>query len=78
MEIEYSKQAEKFLKRQDADTRDRIRNAIRNLPAGDVKRLQGRNGYRLRVGSYRVIFDNDGHVLYIERIDNRGQVYKEG
>ena len=26
---------------------------------GDVKPLQGRNGYRLRIGSYWVIFDED-------------------
>lgn len=77
MDIRYSKQAEKFLNKQDATTRNRIRNAIHNLPSGDVIKLQGRNGYRLRVGSYRVIFDRDGNVLYIERIDNRGQIYKE-
>ncbi len=77
MEIQYSKQAEKFLKKQDAYTRERIRNAIHNLPLGDVKKLRGRNGYRLRVGDYRVIFDKNGNILYIERIDNRGQVYKE-
>ncbi len=77
MEINYSKQAEKFLKKQDPVTRTRIRNAIHNLPYGDVKKLQGRNGYRLRVGNYRVIFDRNGNVLYIERIDNRGQIYKE-
>lgn len=77
MEIQYSKQAEKFLKKQDAITRNRIRTAIHNLPSGDVKKLQGRNGYRLRIGDYRVIFDRNGNVLYIERIDNRGQIYKE-
>lgn len=26
---------------------------------GDVKRLQGRKGFRMRVGSYRVLFDED-------------------
>jgi mRNA interferase RelE/StbE len=26
---------------------------------GDVKQLKGRQGYRLRVGRYRVIFDED-------------------
>ncbi|MCA0049383.1 plasmid stabilization protein [Mesorhizobium sp. B283B1A] len=26
---------------------------------GDVKRLSGRDGYRLRIGRYRVIFDED-------------------
>lgn len=77
MDIRYSKQAEKFLKKQDTTTRNRIRSAIQNLPSGDVIKLQGRNGYRLRIGSYRVIFDKYGNVLYIERIDNRGQIYKE-
>ncbi len=76
-EIHYSKQAEKFLKKLDSTTRNRIRNAIHNLPAGDVKKLQGRNGYRLRVGDYRIIFDTEGNILYIERIGNRGQIYKE-
>lgn len=26
---------------------------------GDVKRLKGREGFRLRIGEYRVIFDED-------------------
>lgn len=77
MEIKFSKQAEKFLKKQDVTTRNRILNAIHNLPSGDVKKLQGKAGYRLRVGNYRIIFDRDGNVLYIALIDNRGQVYKE-
>ena len=49
--------------------------AIHNLPSGDVKKLQGQNGYRLRVDDYRVIFDMDGNILYIERIGNRGLIY---
>ena len=75
MEIQYSKQALKFLKKQDVPTRKRIINAI-NLPAGDVKALQGRNDYRLRVGDYRIIFDINGNILLIEAIGNRGQIYK--
>lgn len=27
--------------------------------AADIKRLSGRQGYRMRVGSYRIIFDED-------------------
>ncbi len=37
---------------------------------GDVKRLQGRDGYRLRIGDYRVIFDEDKTTIlaiYISR-----------
>ena len=74
--VQYSKQAEKFLERQTENTRKRIRAAIAALPAGDVKKLKGVPYYRLRVGSYRVLFDKDGNVLTIIRIDNRGQVYK--
>ena len=74
--IQYSKQALKFLNKQDRPTKIRIVNAINRLPSGDVKKLQGTTGYRLRVGDYRIIFDYNGIVLAIEKIDNRGQVYK--
>ncbi len=76
MEIQYSKQAIKFLKKQDMPTRKHLVTAINLLPSGDVKSLQGRKDYRLRVGSFRIIFDIDGNVLFIEKIDNRGQIYK--
>ena len=76
MTINYSKQAIKFLSKQDKTTRVRIVEAINKLPQGDVKKLHGQEGYRLRVGDYRVIFDKNGDVLCIEKIDNRGQVYK--
>lgn len=77
MQIQYSKQAIKFLKRQDMPTRKRLVNAISAIPSGDIKKLQGESGYRLRVGDYRIIFDRYGNILYIEKIDNRGQVYKK-
>ena len=76
LEIQYSKQAIKFLKKQDLPTRKRIITAINALPSGDVKSLQGRSGYCLLISDHRVIFDKEGNILYIEKIDNRGQVYK--
>ena len=76
MKIQYSKQAVKFLGKQDKIIQKRIINAINNLPNDDVLKLQGRSGYRLRVGSFRIIFDKYGNILYIIDIDNRGQVYK--
>lgn len=57
MMTSYSKQAAKFLKKQDAQIRKRIITAIENLPLGDVKKLQGSDCYRLRVGDYRIVFD---------------------
>lgn len=38
---------------------------------GDVKALQGRNGFRLRLGSYRVIFDEDATTILAIYIGRR-------
>lgn len=76
MEIKYSKQATKFLAKQSKINSDRITKAINNLPLGDVKKLQNSAYYRLRVGDYRVIFDKDFNIIYVLKIDNRGQIYK--
>ena len=38
---------------------------------GDVKRLSGRNGFRLRVGRYRVIFDEDQNTILAIYIGKR-------
>ncbi len=43
--------------------------------ANNVVKLQGREGYRLRVGDWRVIFGDDGAVLAILHIGPRGGVY---
>lgn len=79
MKIQYSRQAVKFLSKQDITTKKRIVAAINKLPAGygDIIKLQGKNGYRLRIGDFRIIFDKNGNILYIEKIENRGQVYKK-
>lgn len=38
---------------------------------GDVKRLHGRDGYRLRVGRYRVLFADDGVTVLAVYIGKR-------
>lgn len=43
--------------------------------AKNVVKLQGRPGYRLRVGDWRIIFDEDDKVLDFERIASRGSIY---
>ena len=76
-QIIYSKKAEKFLKKQDVPTRKRLVIEISKLPMeGDIKKLQGIDGYRLRVGDFRVIFDVNGIIIDIIDIGNRGQIYK--
>lgn len=75
-EINFSKQASKFLKKQNKQTISRIYKAIYSLPQGDIKKLSGRAGYRLRVGNIRVIYDEYGNIIDIVEIENRGQIYK--
>lgn len=45
VEIIYSKNARKFLTKQDKPTRERLIKAIEKIPIGDVKKLQGTAGY---------------------------------
>lgn len=76
LQINYSKDAQKFLNRQNASTRKRILIAIEKLPLGDVKKLQGTNSYRLRVGDFRILFEKYTDVINIIEIGNRGQIYR--
>ncbi|WP_085441204.1 type II toxin-antitoxin system RelE family toxin [Magnetofaba australis] len=79
--ITYSKQAARALTRMPANERKRVRGKIREYAtnpdqqANNVKKLQGREGYRLRVGNWRVIFTQDGRVMAIHEIGARGGVY---
>lgn len=80
-EIAYSKLALRTLRAIPAETAARIRSKIEQYAAdpqsqaNNVKRLQGREGFRLRVGDWRVIFDDDGNVLAILDIGPRGGIY---
>ena len=77
MEIHYSRQAKKFLLKQDRTTQRRLMEAIAKLPfSGDIKKLQGSDGYRLRVGNFRILFDVNGLIIDIIDINSRGQIYK--
>jgi mRNA interferase RelE/StbE len=44
----------------------------------NAKKLQGRAGYRLRVGDWRVIYEiqNDHLVILVLRVAPRGEVYR--
>jgi mRNA interferase RelE/StbE len=43
--------------------------------ANQVKRLQGMDALRLRVGAYRVIFTDDGMVLLVLKVGHRRDIY---
>jgi len=90
MRIKFSKSAIKFLEKQSAKNKDRIRLKIRALVLSleegiipfkelDIKKLDGKwKGFlRMRIGNIRVIFriDREKDLLFIYTIDFRGDVY---
>jgi mRNA interferase RelE/StbE len=42
---------------------------------GDVKRLKGRAGARLRVGDWRIIFYTERNVIVVVAVGHRREVY---
>lgn len=74
------KAAEKFIEKQPPKQQKRIIEAIMKLPhEGDIQTYKAHEGYfRLRVGSYRIIYtvDHDILIVTVTDADNRGQVYK--
>ena len=77
-EILIDKPARKFIERQPKPQKLRLYAAIMRLPEGDVKPLKGTDKKRLRVGDYRIIYEQHEETYRIIAIsaDNRGDVYK--
>ncbi len=81
-EIAYTKDALKTLRGMPKNRSRLIVGKINQLAeepaalANQVTKLQGRDGYRLRVGDWRVIFTDDGAMLSILAIGPRGDIYR--
>lgn len=75
----------KFINSRDSKDKHRIKEKFQLLQINpypsnenlDVKKMKNNNGFRLRVGDYRFIYDvaDDELVIYIENGDNRGDIY---
>ena len=84
--IEYSRPSDKFIEREDISlvVGEQIERFLKKMRGGsiniDVKKLKGKwKGYlRIKKGKLRVIFtvNFEDRVLYVERVDFRGKVYK--
>jgi mRNA interferase RelE/StbE len=82
--IRYSKEATKSLLRMPRNTAKLIREKLEIIatdPYADhpnAKKLQGREGYRLRVGDWRVLYkvQNEQLVIIVLKVASRGEVYK--
>jgi mRNA interferase RelE/StbE len=81
MNVVLEKKAGRQLERTNEPLKSRIKGGLANLahepPQGDIKKLQGREDYRLRVGGYRILFRIENDTIIVTNIAPRGQAYKE-
>ena len=80
-EIQFSHSAVRDLKVLEKETKEIIKNAILVLSedpfAGDVKKLKlPMEGYRMRKGNYRILFEIEKKIIVISSIKHRKDVYK--
>ena len=85
-EVIKTKRAIKYLKKLDASNKRKIEESLSILETDpknksgqhDISKLKGRDGYRLRIGSFRVLYliqDEEIIVLVLD-IGPRGDIYK--
>ena len=82
-ELQFKKKAIKALAKINDPYYSAIIEAIDGLaenprPLG-YKKLTGRNGYRIRVGTYRIIYDifDQNLIIEIVNVGSRGDIYEE-
>lgn len=79
--IAYSNQAREMLFRMAAHDAQGIRAKIEQYAqdpaslANNIKKLRGREGLRLRIGDWRVIFNESREIIDVLVIGPRGSVY---
>jgi mRNA interferase RelE/StbE len=81
--VEIEKKAGKVLEKINEPDYSRIKKAILDLrnnprPAG-FKKLKGKNGYRIREGNHRIIYDIFDQILRVNvlTVGHRKDVYKQ-
>ena len=80
-ELIYSPSASKQLEKLEHNIKNRIIIALERLrirpESCDIKKLVGMQGYRFRVGDYRIIFDmkNERLAILILQIGHRRNIY---
>ena len=80
--LEVSHTAHRQIRRLPAQTQERVNQAIARLaeeprPPG-VKKLVAREGYRVRVGNYRILYhvDDRAKLVVVYRVMSREDVYR--
>ena len=83
--IIYKKQVIKFIKKRSKKEKYKILEKLKLLRKNpypnnmnlDIKKLQAKSGFRLRIGDYRFLYDieDDNLIIYMEDANNRGNIY---
>lgn len=77
-----TKSALRTIRRMDKATSKRMVSAINKLQDDperadlDIRPLKGRDAFRIRIGSWRVIFEREADTITILAIGPRGQIYR--
>jgi mRNA interferase RelE/StbE len=82
--IVFKREAAKSLSKLPRNVAKTIRQKLEAIAANpyaenpNAKKLQGREGYRLRVGDWRVLYEiqNDQLVILVLKVAPRGEVYR--
>lgn len=77
--MKFTSTALKQMTRMDRRQAQRVMEALQRYEAtgqGDVKKLQGRDGYRLRIGDYRALFERTDDQITVIEVGPRGDIYK--
>lgn len=84
-QIRYHKKVIKFIQKRNPKEKQRILQKFEALKTNpyppnetiDSKKLQGKEGFRLRIGDYRFLYDVEENelLIYMEDADNRGDIY---
>jgi mRNA interferase RelE/StbE len=83
-DIKYSKEATKSMLRMPRNMAKIIRGKLEMIAANpytdhpNARKLQGREGYRLRVGDWRVIYkiQSEQLIIIVLKVASRGEVYR--
>ena len=77
-ELEWKKSAIKDIYRLEKEISSRIFKKIDELKSGfqskDIKRIQGEDKFRLRIGDYRVLFSMENNLITIWKIGHRKNI----
>lgn len=80
-EVIFSPKAEQELKKLDRMVQERIIKVLERIrirPESFVEKLVGEEGYKLRVGDYRLYLDiqNDKLIIWVIKVGHRRNFYK--